>query len=125
MLNTLLSITVSVLFVLLCIIYPLGMLKFSDTAREKKRKSMDRSLRKIHKKMGIWIIVIALLHGIAEIKVGNLEGMASGKICFLLLILLFFSYGLKRFLKEKWMIVHRILAVITVIAVIIHIGGAL
>lgn len=123
MLNILLSVTATVLFVLLCVIYPLGILRFSEKSKEKQRKSMDCFLRKIHKKMGVWIIVVSLLHGIVEIKAGNLDGMFSGKICFLLLILLWLSYGLKRVLKEKWMIVHRILAVLTVIAVIVHVGG--
>ena len=93
MLNILLSVTATVLFVLLCVIYPLGILRFSEKSKEKQRKSVD------------------------------LDGMFSGKICFLLLILLWLSYGLKRVLKEKWMIVHRILAVLTVIAVIVHVGG--
>lgn len=123
MLNILLSVTATVLFVLLCVIYPLGILRFSEKSKEKQRKSVDCVLRKIHKKMGVWIIVVSLLHGIVEIKAGNLDGMFSGKICFLLLILLWLSYGLKRVLKEKWMIVHRILAVLTVIAVIVHVGG--
>lgn len=123
MLNILLSVTATVLFVLLCVIYPLGILRFSEKSKEKQRKSVDCFLRKIHKKMGVWIIVVSLLHGIVEIKAGNLDGMFSGKICFLLLILLWLSYGLKRVLKEKWMIVHRILAVLTVIAVIVHVGG--
>ena len=116
MLNILLSVTATVLFVLLCVIYPLGILRFSEKSKEKQRKSVDCFLRKIH-------IVVSLLHGIVEIKAGNLDGMFSGKICFLLLILLWLSYGLKRVLKEKWMIVHRILAVLTVIAVIVHVGG--
>ena len=119
MLNILLSVTATVLFVLLCVIYPLGILRFSEKSKEKQRKSVDCFLRK----MGVWIIVVSLLHGIVEIKAGNLDGMFSGKICFLLLILLWLSYGLKRVLKEKWMIVHRILAVLTVIAVIVHVGG--
>ena len=119
MLNILLSVTATVLFVLLCVIYPLGILRFSEKSKEKQRKSVDCFLRKIHKKMGVWIIVVSLLHGIVEIKAGNLDGMFSGKICFLLLILLW----LKRVLKEKWMIVHRILAVLTVIAVIVHVRG--
>lgn len=123
MLNILLSVTATVLFVLLCVIYPLGILRFLEKSKEKQRKSVDCFLRKIHKKMGVWIIVVSLLHGIVEIKAGNLDGMFSGKICFLLLILLWLSYGLKRVLKEKWMIVHRILAVLTVIAVIVHVGG--
>lgn len=86
---------------------------------------MDRSLRKIHKSLGIWIIAVALLHGIVEIKAGNLEGMASGKAAFLFLILLLVSYGCKRILREKWLFVHRILAVLAVITVIIHVGGTL
>ena len=101
MLNILLSVTATVLFVLLCVIYPLGILRFSEKSKEKQRKSVDCFLRKIHKKMGVWIIVVSLLHGIVEIKAGNLDGMFSGKICFLLLILLWLSYGLKRVLKEK------------------------
>lgn len=122
MLNILLSVTATVLFVLLCVIYPLGILRFSEKSKEKQRKSVDCFLRKIHKKMGVWIIVVSLLHGIVEIKAGNLDGMFSGKSVFYL-ILLWLSYGLKRVLKEKWMIVHRILAVLTVIAVIVHVGG--
>lgn len=100
-------------------------LEFLDFQKN-PRKSKERVwivFAEIHKKMGVWIIVVSLLHGIVEIKAGNLDGMFSGKICFLLLILLWLSYGLKRVLKEKWMIVHRILAVLTVIAVIVHVGG--
>ena len=123
--NTLLSIITTVLFILPCGIYPLGMLRFSRESSEKKRKAVDRFLRKIHKSMGIWIIAAALLHGIAEIKAGNLEGMASGKAAFLFLILLLASYGCKRILKEKWMLVHRILAALAVITFIIHVGGTL
>lgn len=123
--NTLLSITTIVLFLLLCGIYPLGMIRFPGKSSEKRRKAMDRSLRKIHKSLGIWIIAVALLHGIVEIKAGNLEGMASGKAAFLFLILLLVSYGCKRILREKWLFVHRILAVLAVITVIIHVGGTL
>ena len=68
MLNILLSVTATVLFVLLCVIYPLGILRFSEKSKEKQRKSVDCFLRKIHKKMGVWIIVVSLLHGIVEIK---------------------------------------------------------
>ena len=124
MLNILLSVTATVLFVLLCVIYPLGILRFSEKSKEKQMKECGIVFcGKYIKKMGVWIIVVSLLHGIVEIKAGNLDGMFSGKICFLLLILLWLSYGLKRVLKEKWMIVHRILAVLTVIAVIVHVGG--
>lgn len=125
MLNTLLSATTVVLFGLLCIIYPLGRIRCSKGSREECRKDIDRFLRRIHKKLGIWIIAVSLLHGIARSKAGDLEGMVSGKICFLFLILLFAGYGLKRFLKEKWMPVHRLLAVFAGIAVMIHIGGTL
>ena len=52
MLNTLLSATATVLFVLLCVIYPLGILRFSEKSKEKQRKSVDCFLRKIHKKNG-------------------------------------------------------------------------
>ena len=69
MLNILLSVTATVLFVLLCVIYPLGILRFSEKSKEKQRKSVDCFLRKIHKKMGVWIIVVSLLHGIVEINV--------------------------------------------------------
>lgn len=55
MLNILLSVTATVLFVLLCVIYPLGILRFSEKSKEKQRKSVDCFLRKIHKKMGVWI----------------------------------------------------------------------
>lgn len=50
MLNILLSVTATVLFVLLCVIYPLGILRFSEKSKEKQRKSVDCFLRKIHKK---------------------------------------------------------------------------
>ena len=123
MLNILLSVTATVLFVLLCVIYPLGILRFSEKSKEKQERVWIVFCGKYIKKLGVWIIVVSLLHGIVEIKAGNLDGMFSGKICFLLLILLWLSYGLKRVLKEKWMIVHRILAVLTVIAVIVHVGG--
>ena len=39
MLNILLSVTATVLFVLLCVIYPLGILRFSEKSKEKQRKS--------------------------------------------------------------------------------------
>lgn len=65
MLNTLLSATTVVLFGLLCIIYPLGRIRCSKGSREECRKDIDRFLRRIHKKLGIWIIAVSLLHGIA------------------------------------------------------------
>lgn len=123
MLNTLLSVTVTVVFVLLCVICPLGILRCSEKSREKKWERIDCFLRNIHKKMGVCVLILALLHGIAEMKAGNMNGVFSGKICFLLLLLLWLSYAGKRILKEKWMLVHRMLAALAVVAVIAHVGG--
>lgn len=70
-----------------------------------------------HKISGIVILLTTLIHGKTIV---NKEGLATGIISFLLLLLLAGLYFLKDRLGCVWLKIHRYLSLLLVVVVVIH-----
>lgn len=77
-----------------------------------------RILKKLHKPIGVLVIITALIHGRFSMQH---PGMNFGTLCLLLTILLACSYALKKVFTRHWKTIHRILTWSLVIALILHI----
>ncbi|WP_170239662.1 hypothetical protein [Peptacetobacter hiranonis] len=75
--------------------------------------------------MAIIFLILSLIHGIVAIKNGATEGMMSGKIAWMFILMMSILIIFRKINKEKWAILHRLLAGVSAILIIIHIGGVL
>lgn len=106
-------ILLSVILLLLCILEPLR------RKSEAKGNRMLRTVLKPHAAYGVLLLAFSMIHGILS---GNKPGMISGKIAWLcLLVLLICSLFKERWKKATWMRIHRVLAVLLSILVLVHI----
>ena len=80
---------------------------------------------KNHNLLAILFLLLSLAHGIIAIKNGATEGMMSGKIAWMFILLMSILIVFRKINKEKWATLHRLFAVISTILIIIHIGGVL
>ena len=91
--------------------------------RISKNKKINQLLRKIHKPLGLVVIGIAILHGIIcfaknpQAIIQNITGL----ILWVLIICLARTFYARIRLKTKWFQMHRHLAIILCIIMIIHI----
>ena len=77
-----------------------------------------RFLRKSHRVLGILTIILTFLH--CRLSSAG-PGMNIGKISFLILLLMFIIHLFRNTMKKKWIILHRMLAVLLWVTIIVHI----
>lgn len=92
--------------------------------RISKNKTINQFLRKLHKPLGLAVIGISALHGIIcfvrkpQFTIQNVTGI----LLFVLIIALALTFYARARLKAKWFKLHRIVAVVLVILMIIHVA---
>lgn len=102
---------------------------FRYVARILKKPALNRFFHKIHIPTGILSLSFGLIHGLLA---GNIPGDSVeigsvflsfnwGTLCFCLMVLLIINCHLKRLLKKKWMLLHRILTVVLIAVLSLHI----
>jgi cytochrome b561 len=112
----------------LCIIYVLRRAG-KKRGRESRVNRLNRMLRKIHIPLGITLIVVSLLHGIAawlalphvsrEFTALDFPWGLAGMV---FLLGLAASYLLRKKLKPNWLRWHRVLTLCFLLTVVLHIG---
>ena len=125
MLSTTLSGIATIIFIGLMAIYPLSKIKLFDSKKERIKNKIYCQLKKNHNLLAILFLLLSLAHGIIAIKNGATEGMMSGKIAWMFILLMSILIVFRKINKEKWATLHRLFAVISMILIIIHIGGVL
>lgn len=103
------------LFILLAIKWLIRLLAM----RFDRFKKINRALSKTHKPLGILILFTALLHGLTSSAL--VFSFNLGTLSFILFILLALSYAFKRYYKPQFLVLHRILTVLTLVCIILHI----
>ena len=104
--------TAAVLLCILCLAAPL-----KKTKAGQKIKGL-RILLKPHVLYGWLLLVIGLMHGIMA---GKNPGMISGKLVWMVLLVLLLAACLKR---SVWMFLHRSLSVVFAAGIVFHIAYA-
>lgn len=108
--------TAAVLLCILCLAAPL-----KKTKAWQKIKGL-RILLKPHVLYGWLLLVIGLMHGIMA---GKNPGMISGKLVWMVLLVLLLAACLKsRMKKSVWMFLHRSLSVVFAAGIVFHIAYA-
>ena len=125
MLSTTLSGIATIIFIGLMAIYPLSKIKLFDSKKERIKNKIYCQLKKNHNLLAILFLLLSLAHGIIAIKNGATEGMMSGKIAWMFILLMSILIVVRKINKEKWVTLHRLFAVIATVLIIIHIGGVL
>ena len=125
MLSTTLSGIATIIFIGLMAIYLLSKIKLFDSKKERIKNKIYCQLKKNHNLLAILFLLLSLAHGIIAIKNGATEGMMSGKIAWMFILLMSILIVFRKINKEKWATLHRLFAVISTILIIIHIGGVL
>ena len=91
-------------------------------------KKLDRFMAKIHSKLGFLLIIVLLIHLIQSFSLFDSRPIyiyILGVILVICIIVAAASYYFRKQLGNKWIKVHRIFALITVILVVCHIGSCL
>lgn len=94
------------LIFLLSILYPLR--KYGQSRRLPAGRfflKLNRSLRKIHKPMGVLLIGTGFLHCFFS---DQKLGLNTGTACLFLTVMAFISFLLRGFLKKRWLPLHRL-----------------
>lgn len=125
MLSTTLSGIATIIFIGLMAIYLLSKIKLFDSKKERIKNKIYCQIKKNHNLLAILFLLLSLAHGIIAIKNGATEGMMSGKIAWMFILLMSILIVFRKINKEKWATLHRLFAVISTILIIIHIGGVL
>ncbi|MBP2627976.1 MAG: putative FMN-binding domain protein [Firmicutes bacterium] len=110
-----------VIVILLSVIYILRKIlqkKFNKT--EGSISTLNRLLRQYHKAMGVFAIILGLVHGL--LSSDDIFTFNLGTYSWLFLVLLGASWYYKSKLQRKgWMYYHRLLAVLFISALVFHI----
>lgn len=86
---------------------------------DSKINKWNKKLRKKHIPLGIALVIIAGFHTVwASMKHGWY--LSWGKVAFVVLILLILSYLLRKKLKGRWIIIHRIFTVVFIFSIVMH-----
>ncbi len=91
--------------------------------RISNNKKINQLLRKIHKPLGIAVMGIATIHGVISfiksptVNIQNITGL----ILLVFIFLLARTFYAKTRLKAKWFQVHRNLAILLCVIMVIHI----
>lgn len=107
-----------VLGILVSVIYILKRIGFRYP-KDHWCNKLDRRLRQIHKPLGICLTGVATLHTICSFA--YVFNCLWGIICLVAIFLLGASYMLRKRTK-RWMMLHRIVTLIFIIAMVLHIG---
>lgn len=106
-------------FLLLSILYPVRLYcqkhKLTQTS---KLYNFKEFLHNIHKPLGIASVVLTTLHCIIS---SQHPALNSGTLCLILVLLILFTYLLRKILKRKWLKYHRILTAILWFTILTHI----
>lgn len=91
--------------------------------RVSKIKVINGGLRAVHKPMGFAVIATGLMHGIFLIvKHPNaIIGNVFGALLVAAIVLLAVTYILRKKLKSKWFLLHRIFSILVAVLLIVHI----
>ncbi|MBC5787013.1 MULTISPECIES: hypothetical protein [Clostridiaceae] len=112
LMSKLLSI-ISVLLLLVCMLAPVKKTAFAQ------KHPIVKSILKHHSIYGILLLIITLFHGILA---GNQPGMISGKIAWMILLLLIiFSIPKNKMNSPIWKKIHVIISILLCLIVIFHI----
>lgn len=104
----------SVLLLILCMLAPL---RKSDPAQS---RPLLKKLSSHHALFGILLLTVSLIHGILA---GNAAGMITGKLVWMVLLLLvLLSVFLKKQKSLLWKRIHLVLAVIVCVLATVHVG---
>ncbi|MDO5793417.1 MAG: hypothetical protein Q4Q00_04380 [Turicibacter sp.] len=100
--------------------------------RRSGKYSINSFFRKYHIVAGILMIITGFLHGIfagnditttfKDVQIASkFFTLNLGTICFIILLLLWITYLLRRRLKKIWIIFHRRLTILLILLTILHI----
>lgn len=91
-------------------------------ARISKIKAVNKAFRKIHKPLGIAVIVTGTIHGIISIikHPQDIIGLITGVFLWTLIVFFAITYLAKSKLKSKWFLLHRIASIMLIIISIVH-----
>ena len=102
----------------------LGLLLIKYLARKLGLTKLEQLLKKLHKPVGIIILVVTVLHLLVTVKVWDtragavvVTGVATATMLFLMTV----GYAFRRKLDKLWMKTHRYGAVITLALLLCHI----
>lgn len=111
----------SFIIIILCtIIYPLRIIiKYLKLDSSIFIKKVNYILRKNHKILGILSIILVFLHCRVSHRITNIRS-GFGIFLLILLILLLLSYLLRKYLGNKWILIHRFLSLILFLGVMFH-----
>jgi uncharacterized protein with FMN-binding domain len=82
-------------------------------------RKLNRHLRKTHIYLGILLIITSITHGIYSGV--SILSFNLGTMCLISIMLLGLNYMFRKKIKIKWIKIHRILTIITIILLICHI----
>lgn len=88
-----------------------------------KGNRLDKLMIRIHKPLGVLLIVVGIIHLILTwslLKQRPISMFIFGFIMIGCAFLLFISYLFRKKLKEKWIIIHRVLSLVLFICLIAH-----
>ena len=95
--------------------------------RKKKMIRLTSYLKKLHKPLGITLLLATFLHGVNAISV-NFESKIAillGMLSFILIVIMIVSFILRKKLKAKWFKIHSKCAVIFLFVFLAHILAAI
>ncbi len=101
-------------------------------ARISRNRQFNRFFSKMHKRLGILMLITGLLHGVLAGNEKNtnlldiqlmpkLFTFNLGTISLFVALLLALTYLLRKKLKKRWMFLHRVLTVILLVLLILHV----
>lgn len=104
---------------LLSVIYPLRIIcKKRQLPPSNLLCRINGFLRKIHKHLGMLVILFAFIH--CRVSSQKL-GLNSGTLCLIVLVLLALTYLFRKSLKRSWLLLHRWLTVLLLVVIVLHI----
>lgn len=92
--------------------------------RLSKNQKLNQILSKIHRPTAVFLIVLSIIHGalcIAEKFRLNFE-VFTGIMCLICFMLLAYSYLKRTQLKAKWFKMHRYVAIVLAVLLVLHIA---
>ena len=100
--------------------------------RISRNRPFNRLFSKSHKRLGILMLITALLHGILAGNEKNtnlfdiqlmpkLFTLNLGTVCLFVPLLLALTYMFRKKIKKRWMLLHRALTVILLVLLVLHI----
>ncbi|MFA9377341.1 MAG: FMN-binding protein [Lachnotalea sp.] len=99
---------------------------FKFVTKRMKWKKADQILLKVHKITGILILVCALMHLYVVFPLFSTRPIivwVLGSLSVFCMIVVAASYGIRKKLGAKWILIHRIGTLVIILLVICHIGA--